>query len=180
MCLAIPSRVISVDNNLFAVIDVFGARKKVSLMLMPEETKVGDYVLVHAGFAIQKVDRDVVESGKSMHETALALSILDIVVNKCTEVGGRTVDAVRVRIGAAAGVLPEALQFAFDAVKATTIAEKATLEIERVPVAGLCTECKKEFTVHDAQYVFACPLCNSKFFEITSGREMEIVDMEIN
>ena len=86
MCLAIPSRVISIEN-LFAMIDVFGARKKVSLMLMPEETKVGDYVLVHAGFAIQKVDKDIVESGKAMHETALALSILDIVVNKCTEVG---------------------------------------------------------------------------------------------
>jgi hydrogenase nickel insertion protein HypA len=180
MCLAIPSKVISIDDNLFAMIDVFGARKKVSLMLMPEETRVGDYVLVHAGFAIQKVDRDVVESGKSMHETALALSILDIIVNKCTEAGGRTVDSVRVRIGTAAGVLPEALQFAFDAVKATTVADKATLEIERVAVGGTCNDCKKEFTAADVQYVFACPLCGSKFFEITSGREMEIVDMEVN
>ncbi len=81
MCLAIPSRIISIDN-LFATIDVFGARKDVSLMLMPEAPRVGDYVLVHAGFAIQKVEKDVVESGKSMHETALALSILDIVVEK--------------------------------------------------------------------------------------------------
>jgi hydrogenase nickel insertion protein HypA len=180
MCLAIPSKVISIDDSLFAVIDVFGARKKVSLMLMPEETKVGDYVLVHAGFAIQKVERDILESGKSMHETALALSILDIIVNKCTEVGGRTVDVVRVRIGTAAGVLPEALQFAFNAVKATTLAEKAVLDIERVPVGGACTDCKKEFTVGEVQYVFACPLCGSTLFEITSGREMEIVDMEIN
>lgn len=179
MCLAIPSRVISIDN-LFAMIDVFGARKKVSLMLMPEETHVGDYVLVHAGFAIQKVDRDIVESGKAMHETALALSILDIVVNKCAEVGGRVVDSVRVRIGLAAGVQPDALQFAFDAIKATTVAEKASLVIERVPVGGSCSECKKDFTVDDAQYVFSCPLCGSKFFEVTSGREMEIVDMEIN
>src|SRR5512141_2958422 len=107
MCLAIPSKVISIDDNLFAMIDVFGARKKVSLMLMPEETKVGDYVLVHAGFAIQKVDRDIVESGKSMHETALALSILDIVVGKCADAGGRVIDSVKVRIGKAAGVLPE-------------------------------------------------------------------------
>ena len=57
MCLAIPSKIVSIDN-LFAVIDVFGARKKVSLMLMPEKTTVGDYVLVHAGFAIQKVDEE--------------------------------------------------------------------------------------------------------------------------
>ncbi len=180
MCLAIPSRVVSIDGNLFAMIDVFGARKKVSLMLMPEETRVGDYVLVHAGFAIQKVDTDIVESGKSMHETALALSILDIVVNKCIEAGGRTVDSVRVRIGKAAGVLPDALSFAFDAVKATTVAEKAELVIEPVPVGGVCNDCKKEFSVEDVQYIFSCPLCGSKSFDITTGREMEIVDMEIN
>jgi len=180
MCLAIPSRVVSIDDKLFAMIDVFGARKKVSLMLMPEETKVGDYVLVHAGFAIQKVDRDIVESGKSMHETALALSILDIIVGKCAEVGGRTIDSVKVRIGKAAGVLPDALQFAFDAAKASTVAEKAELLIESVPVGGVCHDCKKEFSVNDVQYVFSCPHCGSKSFEITSGREMEIVDMEIN
>ena len=180
MCLAIPSRVVSIDDNLFAMIDVFGARKKVSLMLMPEETNVGDYVLVHAGFAIQKVDRDIVESGKSMHETALALSILDIIVEKCVEAGGRTIDSVKVRIGKAAGVLPDALQFAFDAAKATTVAEKAELLIESVPVGGVCHDCKREFSVNDVQYVFSCPHCDSKSFEITSGREMEIVDMEIN
>jgi len=179
MCLAIPSRIISIDN-LFATIDVFGARKDVSLMLMPEEPRVGDYVLVHAGFAIQKVDKDVVESGKSMHETALALSILDIVVEKCREAGGRTVDSVRVRIGKAAGVLPDALVFAFDASKATTVAENAQLVIEPVPVGGVCKDCKKEFSVDNVQYIFSCPLCGSKAFEITTGREMEIVDMEIN
>ncbi len=179
MCLAIPSRIISVDN-LSATIDVFGARKEVSLMLMPEETRVGDYVLVHAGFAIQKVEKEVVESGKSMHETALALSILDIVVEKCSEAGGRSVDSVRVRIGKAAGVLPDALLFAFDAAKENTVAERAQLVIDPVPVGGACRECKKEFTVAEGQYVFACPLCGSKSFEIKNGREMEIVDMEIN
>ena len=179
MCLAIPSRIISI-NNLFATIDVFGARKEVSLMLMPEETNVGDYVLVHAGFAIQKVDKEIVETGKSMHETALALSILDIIVEKCSETGGQTVDSVRVRIGKAAGVLPEALQFAFDAAKTTTVAEKAELIIESVPVGGSCNECKKDFSVEDVPYVFSCPLCGSKAFEIKTGREMEIVDMEVN
>jgi len=163
-----------------AIIDVFGARKEVNLMLLPVEPKLGDYVLVHAGFAIQMMDRDIVESGKSMHETALALSILDVVVEKCREAGGHTVDQVRLRIGMAAGVMPEALKFAFDASKATTAADNAELVIERVPVAGVCNECKKEFTVQDVQYVFSCPLCNSKFIDIKSGREMEIVDMEIN
>lgn len=58
MCLAIPSRIISI-NKLMASVDVMGARRDVSLMLLPEEAVVGDYVLVHAGYAIQKVQEDI-------------------------------------------------------------------------------------------------------------------------
>lgn len=60
MCLAIPSKVIEI-NNTMATIDVYGARRDVSLLIMPEEVGIGDYVLVHAGFAIQKVDREAGE-----------------------------------------------------------------------------------------------------------------------
>jgi hydrogenase expression/formation protein HypC len=41
-----------------AIVDVYGARREVSLLLLPEAAKIDDYVLVHAGFAIQKVDSD--------------------------------------------------------------------------------------------------------------------------
>ena len=179
MCLAVPSIIVDIDN-LIATIDVYGARKQVSLMLLPEEAKVGDFVLVHAGFAIQKIAKETVESGEIMHEASIALSILDIVQTKCQEEGCRSVDSVKVRIGKAAGVLPDSLIFAFDAAKDNTVAKNASLTIETVPVGGTCRDCKKEFTVEDAQYVFSCPHCGSKSFEITSGREMEIVDMEIN
>lgn len=60
MCLAIPSKIVNL-NDLMATVDVQGARRDISLMLMPEEVAVGDYVLVHAGFAIQKVSREVAE-----------------------------------------------------------------------------------------------------------------------
>jgi len=55
MCVAIPAKIIS-KEDLLATIEVYGARRQVNLMLLPEEAEVGDYVLVHAGFAIQKVD----------------------------------------------------------------------------------------------------------------------------
>ena len=58
MCLAVPSKIIRI-NDLTATIDVMGARREISLMILPEEVNVGDYVLVHAGFAIQKVQEDV-------------------------------------------------------------------------------------------------------------------------
>lgn len=57
MCLAIPSKIMSI-SNMTAIVDVCGARREVSLLLLPEEARLEDYVLVHAGFAIQKVDNE--------------------------------------------------------------------------------------------------------------------------
>ncbi len=57
MCLAVPSKIVTIDD-MMATVDVYGARREVSLLLMPEEAFIGDYVLVHAGFAIKKVDSD--------------------------------------------------------------------------------------------------------------------------
>jgi hydrogenase expression/formation protein HypC len=58
MCLAIPSKIISVDDSR-AIIDVYGARRNISLMLLEDKVDIGDYVIVHAGFAIQKLREDV-------------------------------------------------------------------------------------------------------------------------
>ena len=179
MCLAVPAKIVGI-NNLMATIDVYGARREVSIMLLPDEPKVGDYVLVHAGFAIQKIDKETVDSGVVMHEASIALSILDIVAEKCREQGCRAVDSITVQIGKAAGIMPDSLVFAFDAAKETTPAKNAKLIVQTVPVGGQCNECKKEFIAEDAQYVFACPLCGSQSFEITSGREMDIVEMEMS
>jgi hydrogenase expression/formation protein HypC len=60
MCLAIPSKIIVV-NDLLATVDVHGARREVSLILLPEEATVGEYVLVHAGFALQKIDDEAAQ-----------------------------------------------------------------------------------------------------------------------
>lgn len=54
MCLAIPSRIVEINNGV-AVIDVEGIRREASLLLL-EDPKVGDYVIVHAGFAIHTID----------------------------------------------------------------------------------------------------------------------------
>ena len=65
MCLAVPSKIVEI-NNLLATVDVYGARKEISLLLLPEEAKIGDYVLVHAGFAIQKVDEDAAKDALNL------------------------------------------------------------------------------------------------------------------
>ena len=54
MCLAIPSKIKKIENDM-ATIDVDGVQRQASLLLL-EDAKIGDYVIVHAGFAIQKLD----------------------------------------------------------------------------------------------------------------------------
>ncbi|MBQ1461226.1 MAG: HypC/HybG/HupF family hydrogenase formation chaperone, partial [Selenomonas sp.] len=54
MCLAVPAKVVAI-NDAMGTVDIAGVTRDVSLMLLPE-TKLGDYVLVHAGFAMQKVE----------------------------------------------------------------------------------------------------------------------------
>ena len=69
MCLAIPCKIIEIENNM-AVIDVGGAKGEASLLLI-EDPRIGEYVIVHAGFAIQKMDeKEAMESLKVLHEVA--------------------------------------------------------------------------------------------------------------
>lgn len=69
MCLAIPSRIVRIDNHI-ATIDVEGIRREASLLLL-EDAAVGDYVIVHAGFAIHRIDEEeAVNSLKLLKEAA--------------------------------------------------------------------------------------------------------------
>ena len=56
MCLAVPAKVTAIEGSL-ATVEVRGVRRQASLMLLPEAA-IGDYVLVHAGFAMQVVTGD--------------------------------------------------------------------------------------------------------------------------
>lgn len=60
MCLAIPTRVIEIADNGFATVELDGVRKQISLALV-DDVKVGDYVIVHVGFALQKLDPEEAE-----------------------------------------------------------------------------------------------------------------------
>ncbi|MCF8079239.1 MAG: HypC/HybG/HupF family hydrogenase formation chaperone [Desulfobacterales bacterium] len=69
MCLAIPSKIVQKNGNL-AVIDVDGVRRDANLMLL-EDAEVGDWVIVHAGFAIHKIDeKSALETISFLREAA--------------------------------------------------------------------------------------------------------------
>ncbi len=59
MCLAVPMQVIS-KNDAAGVAEIGGVKKDISFLMLPE-ADVGDYVIVHAGFAIQKLNQEEAE-----------------------------------------------------------------------------------------------------------------------
>jgi hydrogenase expression/formation protein HypC len=68
MCLAVPARIVEL-NDATATISVDGALRDVDVSLI-EEPRLGDYVLVHAGFAIHKWDRSEVEELEAIRAAA--------------------------------------------------------------------------------------------------------------
>jgi hydrogenase expression/formation protein HypC len=58
MCIAFPGKIISINDDNCATIDVGGTKLETRLDIVNEEVKTGDYVICHAGFALQKVDYD--------------------------------------------------------------------------------------------------------------------------
>ncbi len=69
MCLAIPAKIVSLQYPI-ATIDVDGVQREASVLLI-EDAAAGDYVIVHAGFAIQKIDESAaLESLKYIREAA--------------------------------------------------------------------------------------------------------------
>ena len=60
MCLAIPARVVSLPEPQIAIVDLSGVQKRVSLELV-DDVLPGDYVIVHVGYALTKLDPDEAE-----------------------------------------------------------------------------------------------------------------------
>ena len=67
MCLAIPSKITRIENEM-ATIDVDGVRRQASLLLL-EDAGVGDYVIVPAGFAIHKIDETAALETLKFHQS---------------------------------------------------------------------------------------------------------------
>lgn len=57
MCLAIPAKIVELKDDSMATVDILGVTREIALDLVPQ-AELGDYVLVHAGFAIEVVDAE--------------------------------------------------------------------------------------------------------------------------
>jgi hydrogenase nickel incorporation protein HypA/HybF len=112
-----------------------------------------------------------------MHELSIMQNALNLALDQARKAGASRVHVIRLRIGALSGVVPDALEFAFEALAPGTPAEGAQLVIERVPARFWCATCTLEFTSEDM--LAECPNCHSLSGELRAGREMELASLEI-
>jgi len=56
MCLAVPTKIVSIENDM-ALVEIGGVTREASIQLVPE-ARVGDYILLHAGFAIEVLNEE--------------------------------------------------------------------------------------------------------------------------
>jgi hydrogenase expression/formation protein HypC len=61
VCIAFPGKILTIDKDNFAIIDISGTRREVSLDIVDEPVTVGDYVICHAGYAIQRIDEEAAQ-----------------------------------------------------------------------------------------------------------------------
>jgi hydrogenase expression/formation protein HypC len=61
MCQAVPAQILELRDDNMALVDISGAQREISLMVLDGDAAVGDYVLIHVGYAIEKIDEDEAE-----------------------------------------------------------------------------------------------------------------------
>ena len=112
-----------------------------------------------------------------MHEISIAQSIIEIAEAKAREVNSRSIQAIKIRLGEFTTVVREALEFAFEVARRETLAEKATLEIESVPMVVRCVVCGP-VTNPMREVCLICPQCGLPL-EVVSGEELQVEYIEV-
>jgi hydrogenase nickel incorporation protein HypA/HybF len=112
-----------------------------------------------------------------MHELSIMQGALDQVLDEARKAGTDRVLEIRLRIGVLSGVVPEALQFAFEALADGTPAQDATLIVENISARFWCEKCRREFNA--ISVIAQCPSCKNLSRELRAGRELELASMEV-
>lgn len=107
-----------------------------------------------------------------MHEMAIAQSVFDIAFGEAEKHAATRIRRIKLSIGEFSGVVKEALDFAFDALKTGTAAEQAAIEIEVIKMRALCKKCG-DVNCSLSDLRLKCPNCGGVLL-ITSGREMRV------
>ena len=113
-----------------------------------------------------------------MHELSIAQNIVDVVKQNVPEEQRNAVRSVKLKIGCLSGILPDSLQFCFEAMISSTSLEKAALDIESIPIQAVCSDCNNSFQVEDP--VFVCTHCGGTAVQVIAGAELQIVEIVLD
>jgi hydrogenase nickel incorporation protein HypA/HybF len=111
-----------------------------------------------------------------MHEVGIAQNALEMAIQAARASGGTQIHKIHLKVGVMTGVVPEALQFAFESLREGTMAHAATLSVEQVPLTCWCRRCQIEFS--SPEMLYECPQCRQFDTEIRRGLELELASLE--
>lgn len=113
-----------------------------------------------------------------MHELSVADSIIDIIRQNVEKEQLKNVRSVFLKVGTFSGVVTDSLEFAYQAITASTDLERSALVIERIPFVIYCMDCTKESEGEEG--ISICSLCGSINTTILSGKELQIKEIELD
>jgi hydrogenase nickel incorporation protein HypA/HybF len=114
-----------------------------------------------------------------MHELSIALSILDVASEEAMRRGVDVV-AVHVKVGPLSGVVPEALESAYELAREEFdfSLPSSRLVIEQTPLIAHCPTCDEDQKLASPQ-MLCCPVCGAPTPDVISGRELDIAALEV-
>lgn len=110
-----------------------------------------------------------------MHEMSITQGIIDICEKNA---GGRRVLSVDVEIGELSSVVPDAVEFCFEACSQGTLLEGARINIIRIPGSGQCLDCGTDTPL--TALFSACQRCGGYQVTVVSGEEMRVREIEVD
>jgi hydrogenase nickel incorporation protein HypA/HybF len=113
-----------------------------------------------------------------MHELSIVLSIIDEIGEESEARGLHDVEVVHLKVGVFSGVDRDALLFAWELACEGTSFERSRLDIEMVPLVIHCAVCCQD-RKPPSLYQLCCPECETPSETIVTGRELEVVSLEV-
>lgn len=113
-----------------------------------------------------------------MHELSVAVSLVEVAERAARQAEAERVTQVRLELGALSGVHADALRFGYDVAVRGTLLEGSDLVIEEIPAAIACATCGETSEV-EGWWPFQCPRCGAPCATLARGKELQILDLEI-
>ena len=114
-----------------------------------------------------------------MHEMGIAMQIVEISTSSIPrDLENPRVKSIHLKIGRLTAIVPDSLRFCFEIAARDTPFSSALLDIEEIPAVARCRSCLYEWRAEEI--IFACDKCQSRNIEIVSGRELDIVSIEVD